>query len=261
MGNVIFIKDRKVCVKPLRSRIEAIQKLRLPTTPKGCRSFAGMINFLSMFFPKLQKLLKPIYNLTGKGREFTWEREQHEALNEIKPRVIKAPMLHMPNHEGRFPLHSDMSKFAAGSALYQIQIGKPRLIAFASKRLPEAVRNYSITEVELCGLAINIASFSHLLKRIDFDAIVDHLALMHIIKSKAEPMTARIKRLFELISSNLFNLYYMKGKDIILSDFLLRQTHDDSNPHDNIPISFNIHNTLHENYYNLKIKERYLLQK
>ena len=72
----------------------------------------------------------------------------------------------------------------------------------------------------MCGLAINIASFAHLLKRVDFDAIVDHLALMHIIKSKVEPATTRIKRFLELISSNSFNLYYMKGKDMILSDFL-----------------------------------------
>ena len=69
------------------------------------------------------------------------------------------------------------SKFATGSALYQIQNGKPKLIAYASKRLPEATKNYSITELELCGLAINIASFSHLLKRIDFDEIMDHLSL------------------------------------------------------------------------------------
>ena len=88
-----------------------------------------------------------------------------------------------------------------GSALYQIQNGKPKLIAYASKRLQEAARNDSITELELCGLAINIASFSLLLKRVDFDAIVDHLALTHIIKNKAEPATARIKRLLELISS------------------------------------------------------------
>ena len=107
----------------------------------------------------------------------------------------------MPNREGRFHLYSDTSKFAEGSALYQIQKGKPRLTAYASKRLPEPVRSYSITELELCGLAINIASFLHLLKRVDFDAIVDYLALMHTIKSKAKPATSRIKRLLELISS------------------------------------------------------------
>ena len=82
-----------------------------------------------------------------------------------------------------------------GITLYQIQNRKPRIIAYASKRLPETARNYSITELELCGLAISIASFSHLLKRADFGAIVDHLALMHIVKSKAEPTTIRIKRL------------------------------------------------------------------
>ena len=59
---------------------------------------------------------------------------------------------------------------------------------------------------------INIASFLHLLKRVDFDVIVDHLALTHIIKSKAEMATTRIKRLLELISSYSFNLYDMKGK-------------------------------------------------
>ena len=75
-------------------------------------------------------------------------------------------------------------------------------------------------ELELCGLAINIASFAHLLKRVNFNAIVDHLALMHVIKSKVELATTRIKRLLELISSYSFNLYYMEGKDMILSDFL-----------------------------------------
>ena len=65
---------------------------------------------------------------------------------------------------------------------------------YASKRLPEATKHYSITELELCGLAINIASISYLLKRVDFDAVIDHLALTHIIKSKPEPATIRIKK-------------------------------------------------------------------
>ena len=133
---------------------------------------------------------------------------------------MKPPVLHMPNKTGRFHLYSDTSKFATGSALYQIQNGKPKLFAYASKRLPEAVKSYSITELELCGLAINIASFAHLLKRVDFDPIVDHLALTHIIKSKMELATTRIKRLLELINSYSFNLYYMEGKDMVLSDFL-----------------------------------------
>ena len=68
---------------------------------------------------------------------------------------------------------------------------------YSSKRIPEVVRSYSITELELCGFAINIASFSHLLKGVASDVIVDHLALTHIIMSKAELATTRIKRVLE----------------------------------------------------------------
>ena len=247
MGNEIFIENKKVCVKPLRSRLQAIQKLQPPKTPKGCRSIAGVVNFLSIFCPELQKLLKPIYDLTRKGRPFNWGKEQQDLFDEIKNRLIKLPVLHMPNKTGRFHLYSDTSKFATGSALYQIQNGKPKVIAYASKRLPEAGKSYSITELELCGLAINVASFLHLLKRVDFDAIVDHLALTHVIKSKMEPATTRIKRLLELTTPYSFNLYYMKGKDMILSDFLSRQSNDNSNPNEIIPISFDMYKILENN--------------
>ena len=129
--------------------------------------------------------------MTRKGRPFNWGKEQQDSFEEIKPRLIKPPVLHMPNKTGRFHLYSDTRKFATGSALYQIQNGKPKLIAYTSKRLPEAAKSYSITELELFCLAINIASFSHLLKKVDFDTIVDHLAVMHIIKSKM--VTTRIE--------------------------------------------------------------------
>ena len=89
----------------------------------------------------------------------------------------------------------DTSKYATHSVLYQIQNGKPKLIAYASKILPEAAKNYSITELEMCGLAINITSFAHILKRLDFDALVDHLALVHILKRKTELATARNQKI------------------------------------------------------------------
>ena len=110
--------------------------------------------------------------------------------------------------------------------------------------MPEAAKNYSITELEMCALEINITSFMHLLKKVNFDAIVDHLAIMHIMKCKAEPATTRIKRLLELLSSYSFNLYYIKGKDMVLSDFLSRQKTDVSNPHEIIPISFHLRGVL-----------------
>ena len=112
----------------------------------------------------------------------------------------------------------------------------------------------------MCGLVINITSFAHLLKRVDFDAVVDHLALVHILKSKTEPATTRIKRFLEVLSAYSFNLYYMKGKDMILSDFLSRQRIDKSNPHEIIPISFDMKAILKDKYYNVGNETKYLVQ-
>ena len=126
-----------------------------------------------------------------------------------------------------------------GNALHEFQDGKPRLIPYTSKRMPEAAKNYSITELEMYGLAINIATFSHLVRKVDFDALEDHLAIMHIMKSKMEPATNRIKRLLEVLSSYSINLYYIKGKDMVLNDFLSRQLGDKNDPHQIITISFN----------------------
>ena len=86
-----------------------------------------------MFCPELQKLLKPIYELTRKGRPFVWGKEQQDSFEEIKCRLIKPLVIYMPNKTGRFHLYSNTSKFANGSTLYQIQNGKPKLTAYTSK--------------------------------------------------------------------------------------------------------------------------------
>ena len=109
----------------------------------------------------------------------------------------------------------------------------------------------------MCGLAMNIMSFIHLLKRVDFGR---SLGLVHIIKSKAEPATTRMKRLLEVLSAYSFNLSFMKGKD--MSDFLSRQGTDNSNPHEIIPISFDMQAILRDRYYNIgqEKESRYLIQ-
>ena len=113
----------------------------------------------------------------------------------------------------------------------------------------------------MCGLAINIASFAHLLRKVDFDAVVDHLVITQIMRSKVEPATNRIKRLLEVLSAYSFNLYYIKGKDMILSDFLSRQDPGDEDTKEIIPISFNMKLVLQDKYYNVnENEEKYMVQ-
>ena len=84
MGNELHVNGSTISITPLQSRVEAIQKLQLPTNIKGCKIFCGVVNYLSIFCRNLQKLLKPIYKLTKKGRPFIWQDEQQQAFDTIK---------------------------------------------------------------------------------------------------------------------------------------------------------------------------------
>ena len=135
-------------------------------------------------------------------------------------------------------MYSDTSIEGTGSSLWQIQGGKPKLIGYASKTLPEACSRYSVTELEMTGLLVNMNLWKNLLKHREFDAAVDHAAVPQIMKAKTEPATTKIMRLLDRLSAYSFNLYYVKGRDIILSDYLSRHRQKDLDPSELIPISF-----------------------
>ena len=114
--------------------------------------------------------------------------------------MTHAPVLLMPNSTGHFVLISDTSKVGCGAVLYQKQRGRFHLVAHYSKRLPEAVPIYSISELELTGVMANVAAFKHLLRNANFHVYYDHPALVHILKAKREPPTLRLKKLIENLS-------------------------------------------------------------
>ena len=91
----------------------------------------------------------------------------------------------------------------------------------------------------MTGLVINIQLWKHLLLGVEFDCAVDHRALPYIMKSKNLSATGRIIRLLEHLAGYSFNLYYVKGKDMILCDYLSRIAVDSGDPEEVIPISFN----------------------
>ena len=238
MGNEFVINKRTMTITPLRSRIEEISKIPTPKTAKQCKSFCGVVNYLSLFCPDLQTLLKPIVELTRKGRPFVWDHEQEKAFKEVKLRLTNPPVLHLPKAESRFILYSDTSVEGTGSSLWQMQEGKAKLIGYASKTLPEACSRYSVTELEMTGLLVNMNLWKNLLKHKEFDAAVDHVAVTQIMKAKTEPATTRIMRLLDRLSAYSFNLYYVKGRDMILADYLSRHRNKDLDSSELIPISF-----------------------
>ena len=130
-------------------------------------------------------------------------------------RMNNPPVLHLPRSTGRFILYTDTSRQFMGSSLWQAQEGNPCLVGYASKILPTTCINYSLTELEMTGLLGNMGLWNTLLKRCELGAAVDHLAVVPILKTKTEPATPRTMRLLPLFSSYSFNLYFVKGKDVV----------------------------------------------
>ena len=118
--------------------------------------------------------------------------------------------------------------------------GEYRGVAYYSKKLPEAVKRYSISELELTGILANVTAFKHILRNVNFTVYCDHSALVHIIKAKREPPTLRLQKLVEHLMDYKFNIKFLKGKEMFVTDFLSRHPKDaeSESPNEIIPIAF-----------------------
>ena len=240
MGFTFLIKEGRPSFTPMKDKCDAIRNLEPPKTVKDCRKFCGMVNFLATFLRDLQKHLVPIYNLTKKNTSFNWTPECQQSFDIIKIMLTKPPVLRMPDTKGMFRLMSDTSIIATGAALYQFQDNNFHIVGYNSKKLPGAAKNYSITELELFGLVINIYAFRQLLSHVYFECYCDHSAITYILSSKRKIATRRIQKLIEELMQFNFSIYYLPGAKMHIADILSRLAGKDLDPPDKvIPISFN----------------------
>ena len=102
--------------------------------------------------------------------------------------------------------------------------------------MPEAVQRYRISELELTGIMANVAAFKHLLRNANFTVYCDDSALVHIMAAEREPPTLRLKKLIEHLSDYKFNITFLKGKEMRISDFLSRHPDNDTDSPNEISI-------------------------
>ena len=211
MGHRITVnKDGEACFQPLNKRCTSIRNMTRPKTPRQVRRLIGAVNYVAGFFPNIQSILRPLHQLTKKTKKFKWTSEHDKTFEQIKQLMTNPPVLHMPHSTGRIRLYSDTSRTGTGSYLTQIINGKERVLGYYSKVLPDACKRYSVTELELFGLLINVSAF------------VDHSAIVQILKSKEEPCTTRLQKLILKLSEYAFKIGYKKGSELVLADFLSR---------------------------------------
>ena len=131
-----------------------------------------------------------------------------------------------------------------GGTLLQKQGDEWVVIGYHSKRLPKSAKNFSITELELTGLLVNIHGFMQLLCNRYFEVLVDHKAIEYMIKSKTESPMMRLKTLLLKLSKYTIDLKYQKGSEMHTSDALSR-LHTLPDQKDVIPLNFLQHFTPH----------------
>ena len=140
----------------------------------------------------------------------------------------------------------------AGGTLYQWQDNEWVLVGYHSKRLPNAVCNYGVTELELTGLLTNIHGFEQKLVNNYFKAIVDHKAIDFLKISKHKPTSTRLATLLGHLMKYLFDLKYLEGSKLKVSDALSRLYIEEKHKiSDVIPLNFLLHFTdyqLHKEY-------------
>ena len=194
-------------------------------------------------------------------KKFKWTEEAERAFNDIKKLLISPPVLKAPTPDGLFHLESDTSREGVGGTLLQKQGDEWVVIGYHSKRLPKSAKNFSVTELELTGLLVNIHGFMQLLRNRYFKVLVDHKAIEYMIKSKTESPTTRLKTLLLKLSEYTIDLKYQKGSEMHTSDALSRLHNftDTPDQKDVIPLNFLQHLTPHytEHLYSHLVENLY----
>ncbi|GFX78620.1 retrovirus-related Pol polyprotein from transposon 17.6 [Trichonephila clavipes] len=154
--------------------------MKPPKNNKEVSKFLGMAGWYQKFIPHYADICEPLYRLKKKGAKFNWSTEAQDAFDKIKRALTEAPVLQLPNFTEQFYLFTDASGFGIGAVLSQNHIP----IAFASRTLNKAERNYTVTEREcLVGIwALN--KFKTYFGYLPVKVITDHVALTKLTNAK-----------------------------------------------------------------------------
>ena len=164
----------------------------------------------------------------------------------------------MPNQTSKFRLKSDTSREGVNGTLYQLQDNNWLLISYHSKKLVDAARNHGIAELELSRLYVNIHGFILILKNRYFKILVDHRAIEYMKKGKHKPTTKWLTVLLLKLQDFRFDLKYMQGTKMYVSDALSRLYNEENHKITDINYSFKFSTTYRRWLYqwNLQILHR-----
>ena len=209
------------------SKVEVVQSWPTPRNIHAVRSFLGTCSYYRRFIKGFADIAKPLHKLTEKQVKFIWTAECQNSFEILKARLTQAPILGYPEPDCHFILDTDASNFGIGAVLSQIQNGQERVIAYYSKALSKAERNYCVTRRELLAVVLSIKHFHHYLYGVNFTVRTDHGALSWLMKFKNPE--GQIARWLQLLSTYNLEIKHRAGKQHGNADGLSRRSCDACN--------------------------------
>ncbi len=210
-------------------KVRGISEWPIPKNKKDVQSFLGFCNFYRRFIKDFAKIATPLNRLTGKAPSnapegtFPWTDECTAAFQQLKDTIAAAPIIVTPNNYGKFRVECDASQHAMGAVLSQEQDGQWRIIAFMSKSLEPAEKNYQIYDRELLSVIRALKEWRHYLLGAaeQFEVWNDHKNLEYF--RKPQDLTYRQARWHALLQEYDFTLHHQPGSKMTQADALSRR--------------------------------------
>ena len=196
-------------IQPDPGNIAKVSNWPVPRHATDVRAFLGLGNYYRRFVRDFSKRVRPLVKLTKKDCPFKWTEECQSAFDEIKACLVGAEVLGYPMDSAPFVLDTDASEHSIGAVLSQVQDGRERVIAYGSRTLCKAERNYCVTDRELLAVKVFVEHYKHYLLGRRFTVRSDHQALKWLF-SLREPKD-RVARWIEALSAYDFSIEYRPG--------------------------------------------------
>ena len=214
-----LIKDGKIMPDP--SKLDAVALSAVPSDIPTLRSFIGLVNYYRRFIPHFAIIAAPLYFLLRATTPWTWGATEMKAYDDLKAALTKAPCLHGPDFSLPFVLQTDASGVGIGAVLAQTtKEGETHPVAYISRQLNVAEKNYSGPEQECLAVVWAISQFEHYLIDAPFTIVTDHSALQWLPSKRFE--NKRFLTWAMRLNEFKFKVVHRKGRNNANADYLSR---------------------------------------
>lgn len=207
-------------------KVEAILQMPDPKSLKELEVFLGMVQYYAKYIPHLATLAAPLNSLKSKGARWKWGNEEKKATRLIREALASAEVLAHFNPEIEVVLATDASEYGLGAVIFHRYSDKTeRVIAYASRSLTKAERNYAQIEKEALGIMFGIEKFNEYLYGRKFTLQTDHQPLQKIYGPKGDLPVVAAKRLHRWglkLSMYQFDIEYVPTEKFGNADGLSR---------------------------------------